>query len=206
MRLAFMFFFCLLWVGVAPAASALKLITTYADDPLVGGKKLETDKVTMVPGWGRIAGELPGEMDQEELSDWTGWAESLRGEATLDIIHKVNDRVNKAFDYQIDAVTWGETDYWELPHEAVEVMTIDCEGYSIFKLFLLLAAGADIENPGLTVGIIDSTREYHAILLVTAGDHIYVLDNRSNLVKNSLTFDDFTAKYSVDLSNVWVYR
>ncbi len=56
------------------------------------------------------------------------------------------------------------------------------------------------------MGIIDSTREYHAILLITADDHIYVLDNRSNLVKNSLTFDDFTAKYSVDLSNVWVYR
>jgi predicted transglutaminase-like cysteine proteinase len=184
----------------------MKLITTYAEDPLVGGKKVETDKIQLVPGWGRIAGKLPGEMTSADLQDWVDWAQGLKGQDTLDIIHQVNDRVNKTFHYQIDEVTWGQTDYWELPHEAVAVMTIDCEGYSIFKLFLLMAAGAEIENPGLTVGIIESTREYHAILLVTAAGSIYVLDNRSNVVKNSLTFSDFKPKYSVDLSNVWVYR
>jgi predicted transglutaminase-like cysteine proteinase len=192
-------------LGVLPAA-AMKLITTYAEDPLVGGKKVETDKIQLVPGWGRIAGKLPGEMTSADLQDWVDWAQGLKGQDTLDIIHQVNDRVNKTFHYQIDEVTWGQTDYWELPHEAVAVMTIDCEGYSIFKLFLLMAAGAEIENPGLTVGIIESTREYHAILLVTAAGSIYVLDNRSNVVKNSLTFSDFKPKYSVDLSNVWVYR
>ena len=195
---------CLL--GAAGQAMAMKLITTYSEDPLVGGKKVETDKIQLVPGWGRIAGELPGQMSLSDLQTWVDWAQQMKGEPTLDIIHKVNDKVNKTFNYQIDAVTWGETDYWETPEEAVSVMTIDCEGYSIFKLFLLMAAGADIENPGLTVGQIVSTKEFHAILLVTADSHIYVLDNRSNVVKNTLTFSDFKPKYSVDLTNVWVYR
>ncbi|MEJ2016164.1 MAG: transglutaminase-like cysteine peptidase [Limibacillus sp.] len=202
-------YLCLLLLSAIVAAgpaSAMKLITTYAEDPLVGGKKVETDKINLVPGWGRIAGELPGQMSLNDLQTWVDWAQQMKGEPTLDIIHKVNDKVNKTFKYQIDAVTWGETDYWETPEEAVSVMTIDCEGYSIFKLFLLMAAGADIENPGLTVGQIVSTKEFHAILLVTAENQIYVLDNRSNVVKNTITFSDFKPKYSVDLSNVWVYR
>ena len=85
-------------------------------------------------------------------------------------------------------------------------MAIDCEGYSIFKLFLLIVAGAKIENPGLTIGQIISTKEFHAILLVTTQEDIYVLDNRSSVVKNTVTFSDFKVKYSVDLTNVWVYR
>jgi predicted transglutaminase-like cysteine proteinase len=78
----------------------------------------------------------------------------------------------------------------------------------ILDLQALLAAGggADIENPGLMVGQIVSTKEFHAILLVTAENKIYVLDNRSNVVKNTVTFSNFKPKYSVDLSNVWVYR
>ncbi len=206
MRPAFLGFLALLLFTVVTPAAAMKLITTYAEDPLIGGKKVETDKIQLVPGWGRIAGELPNQMSQDELAEWVQWAESLRGENTLDIIHKVNSRVNKAFEYQIDAVTWGKTDYWELPEEAVSVMTIDCEGYSIFKLFLLTVAGANIENPGLTIGQIISTKEFHAILLVTTDENIYVLDNRSSVVKNTVTFSDFKVKYSVDLTNVWVYR
>ena len=184
----------------------MKLVTAHADDPLVGGKKVETDKIHLVPQWGRVAGELPGEMTVTELQEWVDWAQSLKGQDTLDIIHRVNDRVNKAFEYQVDAVVWGKNDYWELPRESVSTMAIDCEGYSIFKLFLLMAAGAEIENPGLTIGQIVSTQEFHAILLVKAAGDIYVLDNRSNTVKNTLTFRDFKVKYSVDLSNVWVYR
>jgi len=110
MRLTVLLVAACLALAALPAA-AMKLITTYAEDPLVGGKKVETDKIQLVPGWGRVAGDLPGEMSNAELQEWVDWAQGLKGQDTLDIIHAVNDRVNKTFRYQIDQVTWGETVY-----------------------------------------------------------------------------------------------
>lgn len=101
------------------------------------------------------------------------------GLTDLQLIQFVNTMVNTIIIPVGDDDNYGVPDYWATPEEALKNGG-DCEDYAITKYFILKQHGI---NPAdmVLVGILETkSNQYHAILYVTLGDKVYVLDNLNN--------------------------
>jgi predicted transglutaminase-like cysteine proteinase len=185
------------------SATALK----YQSDPVLGGEKKVLKSFRLTPKWERIRKLLlDGSEDKSsKLATWVNWAKSLQPNPPTDRLLAINKRVNSEFRYDTDPRIWDEDDYWAEPVEAKRKGRLDCEDYAIFKLFLARAAGVDESGLAIAVGKIRSTGEFHAIMLGADGESMYVLDNRSNYMRDTNTYGDFSIMYSVGLDELWYY-
>ncbi len=121
----------------------------------------------------------------------------MQPKSPTDRLLAINKRVNSEFRYDIDPEIWDQDDYWAQPIEAKRKGRLDCEDYAIFKLFLARTAGVDDKDLAIAVGKIRSTGEFHAIMLGSDGESLYVLDNRTNYMRDTDTYSDFLVMYSV---------
>jgi predicted transglutaminase-like cysteine proteinase len=179
----------------------------YQNDPLLGGEKKVLKTFRLTPKWDRVRKMLlnGSEDKSSKLAAWIEWAKSLQPESATDRLVAINKRVNSEFRYDTDPDIWDEDDYWAEPIEAKRKGRLDCEDYAIFKLFLARTAGVDATSLAIAVGKIRSTGEFHAIMLGADGDNVYVLDNRSNYMRDTDTFSDFSIMYAVGMNALWYY-
>ena len=132
---------------------------------------------------------VPRKIEQAGRLDRLG--QILAAEVPNHRLLAINRRVNSEFRYDIDPKIWGEDDYWAQPIEAKRKGRLDCEDYAIFKFFLARAAGVDEGDLAIAVGKIRSTGEFHAIMLGADGGSVDMLDNRSNYMRDTDTYNDF---------------
>jgi predicted transglutaminase-like cysteine proteinase len=182
-------------------------IDAFASDPLLGGKRLVSDKLKSLPQWDRVRlfmvdRQNPSDAEVRALIEW---ARGLQNTPPRDRLYAINTRVNKDFKYVIDPRVWSKPDYWATPIENEEKLRMDCEDYASMKLYLLYVSGIAPQNLALMVGKIPSTGEAHAVLAATVDNVGYVLDNRSSYVVNTYSFSDFRLYYAVNFYKLWVY-
>ncbi len=179
----------------------------YQSDPVLGGEKKVLKTFRLTPKWDRIRKLLldGAEEKADKLATWIEWAKSLQPKSATVRLLAINRRVNSEFRYDTDPDIWNEDDYWAEPIEAKRKGRLDCEDYAIFKLFLARTAGVEETGLAIAVGKIRSTGEFHAIMLGADGETMYVLDNRSNYMRDTDTYSDFSIMYSVGFNELWYY-
>ena len=119
------------------------------------------------------------------------FATSQRGKDTFERLEAVNWYVNKRVRFVDDSVRWGRADLWSSANETLNAGKGDCEDYAIAKLAMLRRAG--IADKDLYLVILKDTvrRADHAVLVVRAAGHMYLLDNGTDEVLDTETVHDY---------------
>jgi len=119
------------------------------------------------------------------------FATAQRGKGTVERLEAVNWYVNKRVHFVDDQVRWGRPDVWSTADTTLKAGKGDCEDFAIAKLAMLRRAG--IADKDLYLVILKDTvrRADHAVLVVRAAGHMYLLDNGTDEVLDSETVHDY---------------
>lgn len=118
------------------------------------------------------------------------------------------ERVNAFFNrlpYAVDGATWGTGDYWATPLQFLS-RSGDCEDYAIAKFVTLRQLG--LSNDEMRIVVLDdlNLRVAHAILVVTEGDRLLVLDNQVADIVESRRILHYRPLYSLNEAAWWLHR
>lgn len=119
------------------------------------------------------------------------YAEALHGKGAVEMLEAVNWYVNKRVRFVDDQVRWGRADVWSAASETLNAGKGDCEDYAIAKLAMLRRAGIAERDLYLVVLRDLVRRADHAVLVVRAGGHMYVLDNGTDELLDSEAVHDY---------------
>lgn len=119
------------------------------------------------------------------------FAQALRGKGAFERLEAVNWYVNKRVRFVDDSVQYGRADVWSAANDTLARGRGDCEDFAIAKLAMLRRAG--IAEKDLYLVILRDTvrRADHAVLVVRAAGHMYVLDNGTDQLLDSETVSDY---------------
>jgi len=153
---------------------------------------------------------LDGKWHRVEHSPVTGtaarFAETQRGKDIKERLEAVNWYVNRRVHFVDDSIAWGRADVWSAADETLNRGRGDCEDYAIAKLAMARRAG--IADRDLYLVILRDTvrRADHAVLVVRAAGHMYVLDNGTDELLDSESVDDYRPIFSFAMSGgEWVH-
>jgi predicted transglutaminase-like cysteine proteinase len=119
------------------------------------------------------------------------YSASLRGKDAFERLEAVNWYVNKRVRFTDDIRQYGRTDVWAAASETLSRGRGDCEDYAIAKLQMLRRAGIADRDLYLVVVKDLVRRADHAILVVRAAGHMYVLDNGTDELLDSESVSDY---------------
>ena len=119
------------------------------------------------------------------------FAASLRNKDAFERLEAVNWYVNKRVHFTDDDPRYGRADVWSTPNETLNRGRGDCEDYAIAKLAMLRRAGIAERDLYLVVVKDLVRRADHAILVVRAAGHMYVLDNGTDRLLDSESIADY---------------
>jgi predicted transglutaminase-like cysteine proteinase len=119
------------------------------------------------------------------------FATAQRGKNAVERLEAVNWYVNKRVHFVDDQVRWGRADVWSTANVTLNAGKGDCEDFAIAKLAMLRRAG--IADKDLYLVILKDTvrRADHAVLVVRAAGHMYLLDNGTDEVLDSEDVHDY---------------
>lgn len=174
-----------------PGIAALDQMLNAAEVRAVGHGQFP--KWTEVLGRSAIAGE----------SAWTGRLARLRGRDRRAQIEAVNRMVNLA-PYRLDAVNYGQSDYWATPDELF-TRGGDCEDYAFAKFQALRILGFANRDLRLVV-VHDIARGMpHAVLAVDLGAETLILDSQFNTIFAAARLKRYLPYYSVNEDGGWTH-
>lgn len=119
------------------------------------------------------------------------FAAGLRGKDPFERLEAVNWYVNKRVQFTDDDRQYGRADVWSTANETLNRGRGDCEDYAIAKLAMLRRAGVADRDLYLVVVKDLVRRADHAILVVRAAGHMYVLDNGTDRLLDSESIADY---------------
>ncbi|WP_027059491.1 transglutaminase-like cysteine peptidase [Mesorhizobium loti] len=123
----------------------------------------------------------------------------------IDKLSFVNASINRAIAYKKDSVVYGKLDYWAKPSEILEHRAGDCEDFAILKMAALLRAGIPAQSMSLVV-LQDRKRGFfHAVLSVSTGSGVFILDSLSNIVSRDSDLPDYVPLYSFSTDRAWIH-
>ncbi|PBB65017.1 transglutaminase [Mesorhizobium sp. WSM4312] len=123
----------------------------------------------------------------------------------VDKLSFVNSSINHAIAYKKDSVVYGKLDYWAKPSEILERRAGDCEDFAILKMAALLRAGIPAQSMSLVV-LQDRKRGFfHAVLSVSTGSGVFILDSLSNVVSRDSDLPDYVPLYSFSTDRAWIH-
>ncbi|MGF1623501.1 MAG: transglutaminase-like cysteine peptidase [Alphaproteobacteria bacterium] len=132
------------------------------------------------------------------------WAELIRDAETrqgLDRIERVNSFFN-SFDYVPDPVNWNQIDYWATPLQFFDVDG-DCEDYAIAKYYTLRGLGFDVGDLRIVIVMDENLGIHHAVLAVSFGGDILILDNQVSGVVSASRIGHYTPILSLNEAGAW---
>lgn len=140
------------------------------------------------------------------IHEWRELISTLRSKPFAQQMDQVNTWGND-HPYITDMMNWGVEDYWETPHEFMEVKG-DCEDYAIAKYYTLRAMGMPAERMRIIIlqdfnlgGII------HAVLGVYGPKgEMVILDNQSRQVIPALKIYHYKPIYGINEQGWWAYH
>ena len=119
------------------------------------------------------------------------FAASLRAKDAFERLEAVNWYVNKRVQFTDDDLQYGRADVWSTANETLKRGRGDCEDYAIAKLAMLRRAGIADRDLYLVVVKDLVRRADHAVLVVRAAGHMYVLDNGTDALLDSESIADY---------------
>ena len=175
-----------------PAAAAAVLRDRPAVSPGVangrpdvfGSVALRVGRTPLDARWNRVEHASVG-------GSAAAFAEALRGKAPFERLEAVNWYVNKRVQFTDDDRRFGRADIWSTANETLTRGRGDCEDYAIAKLAMLRRAGIAERDLYLVVVKDLVRRADHAILVVRAAGHMYVLDNGTDRLLDSESIADY---------------
>ncbi|MER9207487.1 transglutaminase-like cysteine peptidase [Mesorhizobium sp. M0771] len=123
----------------------------------------------------------------------------------IDKLSFVNSSINRAIAYKKDSAVYGRLDYWAKPAEILERRAGDCEDFAILKMAALLHAGIPAQSMSLVV-LQDRKRGFfHAVLSVSTGSGVFILDSLSNVVSRDTDLPTYVPLYSFSTDRAWIH-
>ena len=123
----------------------------------------------------------------------------------IDKLSFINSSINHAIAYKKDSVVYGKLDYWAKPSEILERRAGDCEDFAILKMAALLRAGIPAQSMSLVV-LQDRKRGFfHAVLSVSTGSGVFILDSLGNVVSRDSDLPDYIPLYSFSTDRAWIH-
>ena len=118
------------------------------------------------------------------------------------LLKEVDLYVNHNITYQSEPQG---VDNWQTPEETLTLKTGDCEDYALLKMWILQQLGVNERDMYIEQGINETTSEFHAVLEIIDGSHVYYLDNmQEDLTHNSIkplgayTINRFGANFYIE--------
>jgi predicted transglutaminase-like cysteine proteinase len=133
------------------------------------------------------------------------FAETLRGKDKVERLEAVNWYINKRVRFVDDSVRWRRADVWSTASETLNSGKGDCEDYAIAKLAMLRRAG--LADRDLYLVILKDTvrRADHAVLVVRAAGHMYLLDNGTDEVLDTESVSDYRPVLTFAATGSWTH-
>lgn len=142
---------------------------------------------------------------ERKNSTFAGIVEAARDKRFIDKLSFVNSSINRAIAYKKDSVVYGKLDYWAKPSEILERRAGDCEDFAILKMAALLHAGIPAQSMSLVV-LQDRKRGFfHAVLSVSTGSGVFILDSLSNVVSRDSDLPSYVPLYSFSTDRAWIH-
>jgi predicted transglutaminase-like cysteine proteinase len=137
------------------------------------------------------------------MAEWRRFVESLRPLSVRDQLEAVNRYANSR-DYVLDLANYALEDYWAIPREFLPAGG-DCEDYAITKFFSLRWLG--FRNDELRLVVVQDTnlRIPHAVLAVSRGSDVAILDNQSPRVVSHREIVHYVPVYSINDRSWWMH-
>ncbi|MGX9146814.1 transglutaminase-like cysteine peptidase [Mesorhizobium sp. 128a] len=146
-----------------------------------------------------------GSSCERKNSTFAGIVEAARDKRFIDKLSFVNSSINRAIAYKKDSVVYGKLDYWAKPSEILERRAGDCEDFAILKMAALLHAGIPAQSMSLVV-LQDRKRGFfHAVLSVSTGSGVFILDSLSNVVSRDSDLPSYVPLYSFSTDRAWIH-
>jgi len=133
------------------------------------------------------------------------FAETLHGKEKVERLEAVNWYVNKRVRFVDDSVQYGRADVWATASDTLARGRGDCEDFAIAKLQMLRRAGISDRDLYLVIVKDLVRRADHAILVVRAAGHMYVLDNGSDRLLDSESISDYRPVLTFAATGSWTH-
>jgi predicted transglutaminase-like cysteine proteinase len=133
------------------------------------------------------------------------FAGSLGNRDDVAKLEAVNRYVNRRVQFVDDERRFGRADVWASADQTLAAGKGDCEDYAIAKLQLLRRAGFSDKDLYLVIVKDLVSRADHAVLVVRAAGHMYVLDNGTEALIESESIRDYRPILTFAASGTWTH-
>ena len=133
------------------------------------------------------------------------FAQSLRAKDSVERLEAVNWYVNKRVSFVDDSRQHGRADVWSFASETLRRGRGDCEDYAIAKLQMLRRSGFADRDLYLVIVKDLVRRADHAVLVVRAAGHMYVLDNGTDQLLDSDSVRDYRPVLTLAANGAWTH-
>lgn len=136
---------------------------------------------------------------------------SSRSLAEIDKLKRINEYINRRFQFVDDNVLWQQVDYWATPLEMIGKSAGDCEDFSIIKYMALKDTGVSTDKLRLSyvkakIGGVDSKiSQAHMVLTYYAEPDAepLILDNLITEIRPASRRPDLTPVFSFNHEGVF---
>lgn len=137
------------------------------------------------------------------LAEWRRFIDQTRSLPVREQLKAVNRYANSK-DYVLDLHNYGVEDYWAIPREFL-ANGGDCEDYAITKFFSLRWLGLPADDLRLVIVQDTNLRVPHAVLAVSRGAEVFILDNQVQAVLSQRDVVHYAPVYSINESHWWIH-
>ena len=210
-------------VAVRPASYGFRSSGYQVRDAVIRTGDLDQDRRNMVSPavhsgkpdiFGTVALEvghtpLDGKWRSIEHSRVSGsaasYAASLRDRDETARADAINRYVNARVHFIDDSRRFGRGDVWASAGSTLSSGRGDCEDYAIAKLAMLRAAGFSDRDIYLVMLRDLVRRADHAVAVVRAGEHMYVLDNGTDELLDDVAVSDYRPILTFAAGGTWTH-
>ena len=183
-------------------------------DNLFGYREVAQENMNYLPQWltvleRHLTEDVP-EGDCAEasfntchLKNWLRLLESAKGLPRREQLAVVNNYANSK-QYVLDISNYGREDYWAIAREFL-YHGGDCEDYAITKFFSLRWLGFQAQDIRIVILQDTNLRIPHAVLAVSFGEDILIMDNQSQEVLSQDRIAHYVPLYSVNDLKWWLH-
>lgn len=133
------------------------------------------------------------------------FAQAQRAKPAVERLEAINWYVNKRVRFVDDSRQYGRPDVWAPASETLSRGRGDCEDFAIAKLQMLRRAGLSDRDLYLVIVKDLVRRADHAVLVVRAGGHMYVLDNGTDQLLDSDNVSDYRPILTFAAGGAWTH-
>lgn len=143
---------------------------------------------------------------QTRLNNWQQLINRAPNLSNAEKLRAVNQLINSSLSYASDQQTWGQTEYWATPSEALQRGQGDCEDFAIAKYFSLIKMGiADAQLRLLQVKDLRS-KSAHMVLAYYPSPQSppLLLDNLTDRILPANQREDLLAVYAFNAEGIYL--